>query len=190
MPFATTTTTTRFRPQVQVQLAHRESRPVSAETRRFTVEATARRSARREGDDQDDDDNTKGTKFGFGQRIESVKCLVLGGLAGGVAATPVTLLHDILSPLPFPPYAMGNEYRNSMAQWEFDTDMAALEAGLFAIVYRYAIRCDTNNPQLNQGVVAAFAVTRTVSRIVVSSQCSAVPLTCEYENGWFFVPRL
>jgi hypothetical protein len=118
----------------------------------------------------EDDDN----KFGFGQRIESVKCLVVGGIVGSLALAPFAALHDllllgILAPID----------TNGLAQWEFDNDMGSLQAALFAIVYRYCIRQDTNE-QLNQGVVGSFVVTRTLSRIVVSPYCSAIVLNCKY----------
>ena len=54
-----------------------------------------------------DDERNKPDKFSFGQRIESTKSAVIGLLAGGIAATPFTALHDI--PL------------FGAAQWEFDT---------------------------------------------------------------------
>lgn len=110
-----------------------------------------------------------GDKFSFGQRIESIKCVVVGALSGGIALAPFTALHDI---------ALGPEFSNGVAQWEFDTDMGSLEAALFAIVYRYCIREDENT-MLNQGVIGAFCVTRTLSRIRVSSYCTAVPLDCK-----------
>jgi hypothetical protein len=120
-----------------------------------------------------EDNNNDDNKFGFGQRIESLKCLVVGGFVGSVALAPFAALHDlvllgVLAPID----------TNGLAQWEFDNDMASLQAALFAIVYRYCIRQDTN-AQLNQGVVGAFVVTRTLSRIVVSPQCSAIVLSCK-----------
>lgn len=73
--------------------------------------------------------------FSFEQRIESLKTLVVGALAGGIALTPFAALHDIV---------LGGDFvRNGPAQWEFDTDMGSIEAGLFAIVYRY---CVSNAP--------------------------------------------
>ena len=57
--------------------------------------------------------------------------------------------------------------------------MASLQAGLFAIVYRYCIRTD-NNPMLNQGVVGAFVLTRTLSNIQTTTDCVSVPLRCKY----------
>ena len=125
--------------------------------------------------DDDDDRDGKLTpdkdKFGFGQRIESLKCLVLGAIVGSFALAPLAFLGDVVFPLPYP--------TNPIAQWEFDNDMAGFQTGLFAIVYRYAIRQDgSTNPQLNQGVVAAFAVTRTLSRIVTPTYCTAITLNC------------
>jgi hypothetical protein len=118
---------------------------------------------------EDNDDN----KFGFAQRIESVKCVVVGGLVGSIAIIPFVALHDLVLLEVLAPIST-----NGVAQWEFDNDMASAQAALFAIVYRYCIREDTN-PQLNQGVIGAFVLTRTLSRIVVSPQCSAVVLSCK-----------
>jgi hypothetical protein len=124
-------------------------------------------------EDNNDTDKNDDNKFGFGQRIESVKCLVVGGIVGSVALAPFAALHDlvllgVLAPI----------NTNGLAQWEFDNDMASVQAALFAIVYRYCIREDTN-PQLNQGVIGSFVITRTLSRIVVSPQCSAIVLSCK-----------
>ena len=65
-----------------------------------------------------------------------------------------------------------------LAQFEFDNDAAAILTGLFAIVYRYGIRQDTGNPQLPQGLIGAFVLTRTLSRITLPSYCTAVVLHC------------
>jgi hypothetical protein len=111
-------------------------------------------------------------KFGFGARIESIKCVIVGALAGGIALAPVALLHDC---------AWNGK---SIAQWEFDTDTGALEAALFAIVYRYCIRQDTN-PQLKDGVVGAFVLTRSLSRMEdLPSYCSSVPVDCGPPFGY------
>jgi hypothetical protein len=114
---------------------------------------------------KDDDD-----KFSFGQRIESTKCVVVGALSGGFSVVLFTALHDIAFG--------GQEFNNGVAQWEFDTDMGSLESALFAIVYRYCIRKD-DNPMLNQGVIGAFVLVRTLSRIRVPSYCTAAPLDCK-----------
>jgi hypothetical protein len=99
------------------------------------------------------------------QRIDSGKSLVLGALVGSIAQSPVALLRT----------AMMAE--SPLAQLEFDTDAAAIAAGLFAIVYRYCIRED-ENPQLNQGVIGAFCLIRTLSRVQVPSYCTPIPLNC------------
>jgi len=123
-------------------------------------------------DDNDDDDNDNGTsdinKFDMAQRIESLKSVVLGALSGGIAVTPIAYLHYV--------YFASNE---SIAQWEFVTDMSSLQAALFAIVYRYAVRQNDDNPMLNQGVVGAFVIVRTLSNIQVTDTCRSIPLRCK-----------
>jgi hypothetical protein len=89
----------------------------------------------------------------------------VGAVAGGVALAPASLIYDGLA-------------GESWAQWEFDTDMGALEAGLFAIVYRYCIREDIN-PQLNDGVKGAFILVRALTLIKVPGYCTAAPLDCK-----------
>lgn len=105
-------------------------------------------------------------KFGFGQRIASAQSGVIGALSGSIAGAPFLAFHD-----------------NGLAQWEFDTDAAALEGALFAIVYRYCVRQD-DNPQLNQGVVGAFVVVRTLSRLKIPEYCTALPLQCGSPLGY------
>jgi len=115
--------------------------------------------------------NSDDNKFGMEQRIDSGKSLLLGLIVGSVGQAPVSFFHDIIA---------GS---GGLAQWEFDTDSAALEAGLFAVVYRYCIRQDENE-QLNQGVIGAFVLVRTLSRLSVPSYCSAVPLNCGAPLGY------
>eukprot|EP00531_Pseudo-nitzschia_arenysensis_P011249 CAMPEP_0116135934 /NCGR_PEP_ID=MMETSP0329-20121206/11455_1 /TAXON_ID=697910 /ORGANISM="Pseudo-nitzschia arenysensis, Strain B593" /LENGTH=229 /DNA_ID=CAMNT_0003630767 /DNA_START=153 /DNA_END=842 /DNA_ORIENTATION=+ len=124
------------------------------------------------GDGNNDDDGAN--KFDMAQRIESLKSVVLGALSGGIALTPIAYLHYVaLSSVP------------NTAQWEFTTDMSSLEAALFAIVYRYAVRANDNNPMLNQGVVGAFVVVRTLANIQVTDTCQSVPLRCGPPLGYF-----
>jgi hypothetical protein len=47
-------------------------------------------------------------------------------------------------------------------------------------VYRYAVR-DDDNPMLNQGVIGAFVLARTLSAIQVSDTCTSPPLICKFE---------
>ena len=131
------------------------------------------------GDDNNNNNNNNNRnkredKFSMTQRIESVKCVVVGALSGGIAVTPVSYLHAII-------WSQSNQ---ALAQWEYWTDMSSLQAALFAIVYRYAIRDDTN-PMLNQGVIGAFVIARTMTSIQVSDSCTAIPLTCGSPLGYF-----
>jgi hypothetical protein len=139
-------------------------------TRTTVVNNTSRRfmMGRRQ---QQEDNNNKEDKFSFAQRIESTKCVVVGAIAGGLGVTPLAALHNILS-------SSGN-----VGQWEFDTDTGSIEAALFAIVYRYCIRTDSND-MLNQGVLGAFVLTRTLSKIQVPTYCSAIPLNCGPPTGY------
>ena len=85
----------------------------------------------------------------FFERIESTKAAVAGLFAGSVAsAVPTLLLH-----------------LDNIGQAEFNIDQIAIMSALFAIVYRYAVRAD-GNPQLKQGCVAAFVLTRTLGAVV------------------------
>lgn len=117
--------------------------------------------------------NNDDNKFGIQQRIDSGKSLVLGAIVGSLASAPVSFVHDVLL-----------DQEASLAQWEFDTDAAALTGGLFAIVYRYCIRQD-ENPQLQQGVIGAFAILRTLSRLRIPGYCTAIPLNCGEPLGIF-----
>ena len=115
--------------------------------------------------------NGEDNKFGMAQRVDSGKSLLLGLIVGSVGQAPVSFFHDVVAD------------SGGFAQWELDTDAAALEAGLFAIVYRYCIRQDKNE-QLSQGVVGAFVLVRTLSRLRVPGYCSAVPLNCGSPLGY------
>ena len=114
-------------------------------------------------------------KFSFAQRIESLKCAVLGAVSGSLCVALPAAYHNLL-------YSDTLSV-NGLAQWEFDTDMGAIEGALFAIVYRYAIRGD-DNPMLNQGAVGAFVLVRTLSRISTPTSCSALPLSCGAPIGY------
>ena len=127
-------------------------------------------AARGNPENDDDGDGDDDDKFSLGQRIESIKAAIVGALSGGIVSTPFIFLHDV---------ALADSSANGIAQWEFDTDMGSLEAALFALVYRYAVREDTN-PMLQQGAVGAFVLVRTLSRVKVSSGCDAIPLSCKF----------
>eukprot|EP00548_Thalassiothrix_antarctica_P003056 CAMPEP_0194147172 /NCGR_PEP_ID=MMETSP0152-20130528/22564_1 /TAXON_ID=1049557 /ORGANISM="Thalassiothrix antarctica, Strain L6-D1" /LENGTH=233 /DNA_ID=CAMNT_0038847875 /DNA_START=28 /DNA_END=729 /DNA_ORIENTATION=+ len=131
----------------------------------------------KENKEEEEEIVAKPDKFTFWQRIESIKSGVVGLFAGGIALTPASLIHDTLFG--------GNVVQNGFAQWEFDTDMGSLQGALFAIVYRYCIREGDDNKQLNDGIVGAFVVTRTLSKIVVPVYCTAAPLDCGDPLGYF-----
>lgn len=117
----------------------------------------------------DDDETATRTKFGMTQRLDSLKSGIVGAVAGSFGSTILIALHD-----------------ESWAQWEFDTDAAAVSGALFCICYRYCIRMDSDNPQLAQGVIGSFCIVRTLARLQTSLSCSALPLQCgppfEYLN--------
>jgi len=123
-------------------------------------------------------DRDKSEKFSFAQRIESIKTGVVGLLAGGISLTPIAAIHDIVFP--------GDSIPGGAAQWEFDTDMGSIETALFAIVYRYCVReGEEKNEMLGMGVIGAFVVVRTLSRVRVSSYCTYAPLDCGEPFGYF-----
>jgi hypothetical protein len=129
----------------------------------------------------DIDNNNEGEgggedKFSFYQRIESIKTAILGGIAGSICSSPFIAIHDLLLP------SVGG---GGLATWEFDTDASAIQGALFAIVYRYCIRAsDTKNDMLNMGVIGAFILVRTTSRIQIPTYCTAIPLTCGPPLGY------
>jgi len=112
--------------------------------------------------------------FGMTQRIESAKCLALGALVGSLACAPLAAIHQAYFSQFFTPVLM----TTAKAQWEWAVDAAAVQGGLFAVVYRYCVRTD-NNPQLGQGVVGAFAFTRTLGGVVMPKYCKPLPLDCK-----------
>ena len=120
-------------------------------------------------------------KFGLGQRIASVQSLVVGAVSGSLAVALPTLIHDAF----FNGWAARyGTVTTGLAQFEFDNDAAALMAGLFALVYRYCLRLDGDREQLKEGVVTAFVLTRTLSRITVAPTCQALPLSCGAPFGY------
>lgn len=106
------------------------------------------------------------------ERFESVKTAALSAVAGSLAVAPVAVLAAALSSSGFD------------AQWEFSIDMLAATLALFGITYRYAVRAD-GNPNLKQGVVGAFALTRTLNLIHVDvGTCTSLPLHCGAPLGY------
>lgn len=107
------------------------------------------------------------------ERIESVKAAVLSAVGGSLAAAPVSVVE-----------ALANGGAGGFdGQWEFNTDMLAVELFLFGVCYRYCVRED-GNPMLKQGVVGAFAIERTLSLIRIPASCTALPLSCGPPLGY------
>ena len=99
-----------------------------------------------------------------GEKFESVKAAVFSAVGGSLAVIPYALIKGALL------------HFNS--EWEFNVDgLLILTAPLFGITYRYAIRRD-NNPNLKQGVIGAFVITRAVASVKVSDICTSIPLNC------------
>ena len=129
-----------------------------------------------ENNDSNDINDGGGDKFSsFHQRIESIKTAILGGVVGSICSTPFIAIHDLL----LDGTTGGGGTGGSIANWEFDTDASAVQGALFAIVYRYCIRAsDPPNNMLNMGVIGAFVLVPTTSRIQLPTYCTALPLTC------------
>mmetsp|Transcript_16468 Transcript_16468/g.24635 ORF Transcript_16468/g.24635 Transcript_16468/m.24635 type:complete len:451 (+) Transcript_16468:173-1525(+) len=109
------------------------------------------------GNDNNNNKNTeppkRDGKFDFAQRIESTKAGVTGLVAGGAALIPFNILQAVLT-----------DSSDKSLQFIFDTGSGAVEAALFAIVYRYCVRDgEESNDMLGQGVWGAFAITRALS---------------------------
>jgi hypothetical protein len=99
-----------------------------------------------------------------GEKIESVKAAVFSAIGGSLAVIPYAILKGAIL--------------HFNADWEFNCDgLLILTAPLFGITYRYAIRRD-NNPNLKQGVIGAFVITRAVASLKVADICTSIPLNC------------
>jgi len=143
----------------------------------------------------DDDDNNNinnniddDDKFGFQQRIDSIKSLIVGAVIGSVAIAVPEVVHQFIvtAPIVFGDTAITDAAVTApIAQFEYEIDAAAVQSGLFATVYRYGVRKDSDvNPQLPRGLIGAFVVTRTISRIAVPPYCTAMPLHCGSPLGY------
>jgi hypothetical protein len=101
------------------------------------------------------------------QRLESVKCLLLGAGVGIFALMPFTAFH----------YFVYQPEYTSVPQWEFDTYTSAVQGALFCLAYRFTVR-EKEPSEISQLVVRAFVGVRTLSRIRVPMRCTAFPLYC------------
>jgi hypothetical protein len=86
------------------------------------------------------------------EKLESAKISLVSFLGGAVISTPLGLL-------------LG-QVQSFDASWQIQHVALPLSLLLFGITYRYAVRAD-GNPQLKQGVVGAFAITRALCLVCV-----------------------
>jgi hypothetical protein len=116
------------------------------------------------------------TPFSDADRIESFKAAVLAGIAAGLVAGGLLLLHRV------PSMGWGMALASIKAGLSGSTFwvsviIAGLSGGLFGITYRYAVRQDPNS-QLKAGVVLAFSLVRGLALVNVAAAVSL--------RGWPF----
>jgi hypothetical protein len=96
---------------------------------------------------------------------ESAKTAFIGFLAGGIAVSPITYLHNFIIP--------GEIITNPLSQFEFDTLTGAISGAAFAMLYRYFVQ-EEKDDMLANGVIAAFVIAKTFSRVKVSYYCDGL----------------
>jgi hypothetical protein len=114
------------------------------------------------------------------EQLVRIRTALVGGLGGGIAVVPASFVHYF-------PY---------MAQCLWTIENAAVEAALFALVYRQVVgmrdddektnnqdQADSNTSNIrSQSVVGAFVAIRTLANLHgVTAACTAFPEQCEYE---------
>lgn len=114
------------------------------------------------------------------QQVASQQTCIVGAVVGAWTVAPFLAVHHFW----FDP-----QYQ-SLAAWEWDTLTAVVQGALYAATYRYAIREEivqknnttnnTNNQDLHHTiqntVLAAFVLVRSLVRVHVPLQCLAAPL--------------
>lgn len=89
----------------------------------------------------------------------------VGTVIGTLCVLPVTALHYLV----FQDYSY-----TTYAQWEWDLIAAAVQAGVFATTFRYAVRRDDfDNEKLIWRIIAAFVFVKSLVRITVMPDCAA-----------------
>ncbi len=106
------------------------------------------------------------SRFTAAERIESVKAAFLGGTCGG--AVSVGLIISRLLGWGTVPGMGAIELHLATVAALINVGSAVLAGALFALTYRYAVRCD-RNPQLKAGVVFAFTCIRGLARVDTGS---------------------
>jgi hypothetical protein len=105
-------------------------------------------------------------------RIASVQAAAISSIGGSLVYAPVSVLYAI---------TLGGGLNG---QWEFNTDMLAIQLAVFGVTYRYAIRED-RNPNLGDGVLLSFVIARALANVHVPDSCGALPLDCGPPYGYF-----
>ena len=125
------------------------------------------------------------------EKLESVKVALVSAAVGSATLLPLLFFRYLLySPRIAPSRATRSRLspvclsvclllRREDAEWQVKHVGLALSCVLFGITYRYAVRRD-GNPNLKQGVVGAFSVTRALAAVTAPAEsCSAdLPLDC------------
>jgi hypothetical protein len=104
-------------------------------------------------------------------RVESVKAAAISSIGGSLLYAPFSIVLALVSS------------GGLTGQWEFNTDMLAIQLAVFGITYRYATRNDKNE-NLADGVLMAFVLTRALGNVHVPEFCSALPLNCGPPYGY------
>ena len=120
-------------------------------------------------DTSNDADTSIAEHIPWPQQIENFKCIFLGLGVGIWSVLPFTAFH----------YFVYQPSYTSLPQWEFDTYTGAIQGALFCLSLRYALRKAAPQALHNQ-VVQSFVGVRTLSRIKVSFECTALPLYCKF----------
>lgn len=94
-----------------------------------------------------------------------IRSSLIGFFVGSVAISPITYAHNNFFP--------AEVLANPSSQWEFDTLVGGLSGAAFAAVYRYFIKEDKDETVTN-GVITAFVIGRTFSRIRVGRYCEGL----------------
>ena len=114
------------------------------------------------------------SKYGILQRVASWQSAIVGAAVGLTAAAPLIAIH----------YLFVDHSYQSLGQWEWDTVTAALMGAAYSTVFRYSMRQDVQDSKLSFNVFAAFVVVRSLGRVTIPYECSALPLQCGEPIGY------
>lgn len=110
---------------------------------------------------------TSSSSFTAAERINSLKFAIVGGISAGLISLMILILHRV-SVLGASQILVGPIVSMANLTMLVNGAIAGVSGGLFALVYRYAVRQD-NNMQLNMGVVTAFTLVRGLAQVDAGS---------------------